>query len=163
MTIITDRPGLLADPMHGLVAQRPAPTEHAPMPDRPPIERYVLATVDVPGGQVFAGLAYFPGDALNDLRGRFADHIERILGDVKRNAIPLSVDLAGAISFAIETTTLKDWPDRPFWLEVWNEHEELTQTYAPWGRPRNHRQPDRACDDPTCPGFGHGCQITSGR
>jgi hypothetical protein len=106
--------------------------------DRPPVERYVLATVDIPGGQVFAGLGYeiAAGDDVAEIRRRARYIIEdlgAVLGESKRSLDETSA--AQLSDFLAEDFTRK-FRGRPWFVEVWNEREALTQTYAPWGRPR---------------------------
>ncbi len=104
---------------------------------RPPIERYLRVIVPIPGGEIEVGLAYFPHDALNDLRAQARLQVDEVTAAVRAHVppIPLTVDLAAALTGRLEVALLTRFVDRPFWIEVWDDREALTQTYAPWGRP----------------------------
>jgi hypothetical protein len=101
--------------------------------EQPPVERYVLATVEMPGGAVFAGLAYSDQDDIVELREELRSAIDHLAGGA---TVPLTVSAARRLSLAFEACASGVWTGRPHWLEVWNEREALTQTYAPWGKPR---------------------------
>jgi hypothetical protein len=104
--------------------------------ERPPIERYVLATVDIPGGQIFAGLAYEEGEALAPMRKALADYAGYAAEVMRKKGDKLDEDVADALTEATRINVEERWPGRPWFVEIWNEREALTQTYAPYGRPR---------------------------
>lgn len=106
---------------------------------RPPIERYVLATFDIPGGQIFAGVGYGGGHDVVDLAMMRAT-LRRIIASIgetfAQSERSLTVETADKITGFVEEDVRRRFTNRPWWIEIWNEHEALTQTYAPWGRPR---------------------------
>jgi hypothetical protein len=106
--------------------------------ERPPIERYVLATVDIPGGQVFAGLGYevSAGDDVAEIRRRARYIIEDLGAVFSESKRSLDETSAAQLSDFIAEDFGRKFRGRPWFVEVWNEREALTQTYAPWGRPR---------------------------
>lgn len=103
---------------------------------RPPIDRYVFATVDIPGGQIFAGLAYEEGEALAPMCAALADYATYAADIMRKKGDKLDEDVAHALTEATRINVEECWPGRAWFVEVWNEREALTQTYAPYGRPR---------------------------
>jgi hypothetical protein len=134
-----ERPDPLMDAVADVVAAT-KPISEVPLHEmwhaRPPIERYVLATVDIPGGQVFAGLGYERGELVAGKR----EHLIGIVSvHASRDAVggdPVTVGSADDLSQRIERDLSLTFQDRAWFVEIWNEREALTQTYAPWGRPR---------------------------
>lgn len=118
---------------------------------RPPIERYVRASVDILGskrrveGCVELGLLYLPpGERPSAFRTEMRECAEAALRDLHgRWESQFDEDLADAIQGVIDRRMIALWGDRPRFIEVWRgtgaDEEALTQTYAPFGMPMRGR------------------------
>lgn len=106
-------------------------------PVMPPVERYTLVSVDIPGGCIHAALGRNPGEPIGHLRGE----LTRVIVDesARLDGRPVSDDNAFRLSDALDARLRETWPHRAWWAETWmtgQDEEPLTQVYAPWGRPR---------------------------
>lgn len=103
---------------------------------RPPIERYVRASVDVKGGSVELGVQYFDGEDINAMRELAlalvsAAVYQSALGDT------LTPDIADYLTTTLDDHIVSNWGDRGRFIEVWNATSALTQVYVPCGMPMN--------------------------
>lgn len=104
-----------------------------PLFERPPIERYVRCSVDLPGGSLELGLFYNRGEplrGLSDKLGELATKAARVVDG------PITLEIAEMLSAELEANIVAQWGDRAWFLEVWNADSALTQIYAPHGMPR---------------------------
>lgn len=103
---------------------------------RTPIERYVRCSVEIIGtkrrvvGSIEAGLLVTPDSDHRALR----DQLRSVLGDAL--AFDGGRGDADDLTQTLENFIVDRWPDRAWFVEVWNEDEALTQVYAPHGMPR---------------------------
>lgn len=105
-----------------------------PRPAHPTVERYLLVTLEIPGGNIEVGLHRDPGEPIHWLRSELrcivADEILILNGE------NVTDDTATRIVDSIEARVQATWPNRPWWAEVYDTVERLTQSYAPYGMPR---------------------------
>ena len=101
---------------------------------RPPIERYVRASIDVPGGSVEVGVQYHHGERLPTMR----QTIRQAVGEATLllKGAPLTDMDASYITGELERSIDTRWPDRGWFVELWCGEQCLTQVYAPCGMPR---------------------------
>ena len=103
---------------------------------RPPIERYLRCSVEIPDGSVEMGL---------EVTG-LADRQETrtVLRAIATMAYmrarlqggwATTEELADVITPDLEANMDEMWPNRPWFVEVWSSAEALTQVYAPLGMP----------------------------
>lgn len=117
-------------------------TPPAPRPT-PPVERYVRASVDIPGGSIELGYQYdLDANGRTDTRGTaacraalrgFADRAARHTLQGRDLTEVLADELTDALSDSIAAVTA---PGIGWFVEVWNEREALTRVYAPCGMPK---------------------------
>jgi hypothetical protein len=100
-------------------------------PDDRPIEHYVRASVDIALGSVEVGVQWF-NPATRDIDRNTARAIIESVDD----SLGASAT-ADSLTDEIERRFILNWPDRGWFIEVWNKHEALTQVYAPCGMPRS--------------------------
>ena len=110
-----------------------------PRPAHPTVERYLLVTLEIPGGSIEVGLHRNPGEPIHWLRSE----LRRIASDevLILNGENVTDDTATRIVDSIEARVQATWPNRPWWAEVYDTVERLTQSYAPYGMPRHQRTP----------------------
>jgi hypothetical protein len=98
-------------------------------------EYYLMVTVDIPGGTLTAGLQRSPGEPLPIIRAE----LRRVTTDAALilNGDSITDDTAAPLIDAVAARLTATWPDRAWFLEVWDAVEELAQTYSPFGRPRH--------------------------
>lgn len=105
---------------------------------RPPVERYVRASVDIPGGSVEVGIGYRDGkpDIDRDTIRKLVHscYFKSKLADDWRGEIEY---LATALTPMLERDIAFVWPGRAWFFEVWSATEALTQVYQPYGVPRS--------------------------
>lgn len=105
-----------------------------PVTQRPTIERYLMVTVQIPGGTITAGLHRSLGEPLHFLRNGLRDVIE--VEALALNGDDVTDESAGRLIDSIEYQLNSTWPARAWFCEVWDGDSELAQSYAPYGRPR---------------------------
>lgn len=122
--------GSVSSPAEPIAGLGPAAAAAA-FPVRP-VEHYVRTSVGIYGGSVEAGIWYEPGEPTAPLRSKLREVIETA-------ALGVSLRGEGSVrcSARIEQSLGQLWPGRPFFVEIWNEHDGLTQVYAPCGMPRS--------------------------
>jgi len=100
----------------------------------PPIERYLRATVVIPGGSIEAGMQRSRGEPLRLLRSELA----RVIADeaLVLNGEDIDDDNAGPLIDRIEERISAIWPARAWFIEIWQADEAVCQVYAPYGTPR---------------------------
>lgn len=105
-------------------------------PARPPIERYMRCSVEIPGGSVEVGLSYetTPDVDREDLRRVVLDECAAI--DHEESSATVE-QLADVLTLLLECEFSSRWPNRAWFVEVWNDSEALTQVYQPYGMPRH--------------------------
>ncbi len=110
-----------------------------PRPAHPTVERYLLVTVELPGGNIEVGLHRHHGEPVRWLRAE----LRRIVEDeiLILNGESVTDDTATRIVDGIEARVQETWPGRPWWAEVYDTVERLTQSYAPYGMPRHQATP----------------------
>jgi|SRR6185295_2003752 len=98
------------------------------------IERYLRATITIPGGSIEAGMQRTRGEPLTLLRAELA----RIIADevLTLNGDDVDDESAGRLIDAIEERISETWPARAWFVEVWQADEAVCQVYAPYGMPR---------------------------
>ncbi len=105
-----------------------------------PIERYVRCSVEIPGGSVEVGvqrLDFAHPDRETIRRLVHAAWLLVRVGDLGSPLRRLSPEEEfDRLSQQLELDIGRMWPDRGWFVEVWNETEALTQVYAPCGMPR---------------------------
>lgn len=106
------------------------------MPAHPTIERYALVTVEVPGGNIEAGVHRALGEPVAVLRSELRRLVRLAEVDVLGELFMICDDTAPRLVDVLEEHIQRTWPSRPWWCEVYDESERLTQTYAPYGMPR---------------------------
>lgn len=109
------------------------------------IERYVRATVGIPGyagrvdGAIEIGLHYDRGEPPHAFRGKLIE-LGEMAARVSRGRT-LDEDTADLITADLDERIVALWGDRPRFVEVWrgsgNAEECLIQVYAPHGMPRS--------------------------
>lgn len=120
-----------------LAAGRPVPTR------RRPIERYVRATVEIPGskgridGSIEIGLHRERHEQPSWYRNALIE-----VGEVAVRLLrgrPLDEDTADEITEDLDARIVGLWGDRPRFIEIWRgtgtAEEALSQVYAPHGMP----------------------------
>jgi hypothetical protein len=104
---------------------------------RPPVERYVRASVEIPGGSIEVGVQYQLGESTDDLRRRVRELVQQTASS--KAAKPLTDAGVDDVTHDLELRFEATWPTLAWFVEVWNETEALTQVYAPRGMPiRDH-------------------------
>jgi hypothetical protein len=100
----------------------------------PPVERYLRATIAIPGGSIEAGMQRARGEPLTLLRSE----LQRIIGDeaLILNGSDVDDEIAGRLIDAIEERIAETWPTRAWFVEIWDAESALSQVYAPYGMPR---------------------------
>ena len=107
-----------------------------PRPTHPTTERYTLVTVDLPGGNIEAGVHRDLGEPVAVLRSELRRLARLSVEEVLGGMFMVCDDTAPRLVDALEAHIQRTWPSRPWWCEVYDESERLTQTYAPYGMPR---------------------------
>lgn len=112
--------------VHRVVVPRP--------PSRSDIERYLRATVTIPGGSIEAGVQRSLGEPLTLLRAE----LTRALGDeaLALNGDDVTDGSAGRLIDAIEERIAEMWPARAWFVEIWQADEAVCQVYTPYRMPR---------------------------
>ena len=105
-------------------------------PTHPTTERYTLVTVDLPGGNIEAGVHRELGEPVAVLRSELRRLVQLAVDEVLGGLFMVCDDTAPRLVDALEAHIQRTWPSRPWWCEVYDESERLTQTYAPYGMPR---------------------------
>lgn len=96
-------------------------------------ERYAGATVAIPGGSVELGIQRERGEPINGLRASVRSVVEAYA--LVLNGDDVTEDSAAALSDAIDAALSSAWPDRAWFVEIWNADERLTQVYHRWAWP----------------------------
>lgn len=99
------------------------------------IERYVRASVDIPGGSVEVGVQYEQTDALRLIRDDIRDAVGEVV--LLMNGDGLIEQDAPWLTAELERRIVEKWPNRGWFAELWCADECLTQVYAPCGMPRS--------------------------
>ena len=101
-------------------------------PVRPPIERYIRCSVDIPGGSIEVGLQHCPNVSREFVRAVVRDAYFRAtaMTDLEFS------ELADLLTNFLEHDFASTWPTRAWFVEIWNEREALSQVYQPYGMPR---------------------------
>lgn len=95
-----------------------------------PVERYARASVAIAMGSIEVGVQWLAPAT------READrNMARTIIESAEDALGAGAT-ADALTDEIERRFSATWPDRGWFIEVWNEREALTQVYAPCGMPR---------------------------
>jgi hypothetical protein len=99
-------------------------------PARPPIERYLRVSIEIPGGSIEAGLERATGEPLTILR----NELRRILQDeaLILNGDDVDDESAGRLIDSIEYQVRSTWSARAWFVEVWDAVEALSQVYQPY-------------------------------
>jgi hypothetical protein len=93
-------------------------------------ERYAGATVDIPGGSVELGIQRGRGEPVTQLRAHAKDIVTTCA--LILNGDNVSEDTAADLSDRIDTLFAEAWPDRAWFIEIWNANDRLTQVYHRW-------------------------------
>lgn len=96
-------------------------------------ERYLGATVEIPGGSVELGLQRNVGEPIHWLR----KEAKRLVGEcvLQLNGDCIDEHEAPRLIDRIDRWFSETWPDRAYFLEVWDASERLVQTYHRWKWP----------------------------
>lgn len=96
-------------------------------------ERYLGATVEIPGGSVELGLQRQVGEPIHWLRSE----AKRIVAEcaLELNGDDVDDDSAPRLIDRMAAWFDETWPQRAYFLEVWNASERLVQTFHRWKWP----------------------------
>lgn len=101
--------------------------------DRPPIEKYVRTTVTEHGYTLEPAVEWRDGDSfahIVELLAAIAGAVAGASRHVGDDAMECAIDLGGTIAVR--------WPDRAYFVEVWQEGQSgFAQVFQPFGIPRN--------------------------
>lgn len=100
-------------------------------PARPPIERYVRCSVTRGAWTVEPGIEWREGDNWDAITGDLEVLACGIASAASTHDEPMRAVIRGEEAFTIR------WPDRAFFIEVHAADGRWTQTYQPYGIPRN--------------------------
>jgi hypothetical protein len=107
---------------------------------RPPVqgrhtltERYAGATIDIPGGTVELGLQRSCGEPIAPARALMRHVVEECA--LVLNGDDITEATAPSLSDRIDATFGDRWPDRAWFVEIWDAKERLTQVYHRWQWP----------------------------
>lgn len=106
----------------------------APTPKRPPVERYMRCSIEIPHGSIEMGLEVTDGTG-SRVTLRQVAHAAYMTVQMEGNWKTVE-DLADSITPVLELSMNSIWPDRAWFFEVWSATEALSQVYAPYGMPR---------------------------
>lgn len=108
---------------------------------RPPIERYIRCSVDIPSGSVEVGLQREPPTGNERVTIRQLVHVAYMrsltVGGLDEPRWSTMEEFADIITPDLEKSFSQVWPDRAWFVEIWNETEALSQVYQPYGMPRS--------------------------
>lgn len=101
------------------------------------IERYIRCSVDILGGSVELGLQHngVPGDPSGD-RAHVRKMVASWCAATERGGVSFEAR-ADQLIVDLESIFSVHWPDRAWFVEIWNEREALSQVYQPYGMPRS--------------------------
>ncbi len=100
-----------------------------PADQRPPREDYVRITIDWRGFTIEPGLEYRNGDHFPTVAAEMRSTVQTYGWD---NDTPMTV------AHTIADALVAHWPDRAYFVEVWQEGREgFAQVFQPFGLPRN--------------------------
>jgi len=114
-------------------AQAELATSAAPPTIRPPLERYVRCTFEIPGGlTVEPGLEYRGDESLRALSASLRD----VVIEACRGHVGASDDFR-SLNDAIQRAVELAWPGRAWFVEIHGQDGLWTQVFQPYGVPRN--------------------------
>jgi hypothetical protein len=97
------------------------------------IERYLRASVEIPDGSVEIGLEITDGKTTREsLR-----HVVHMAYLQARSIVEWTnaEEFADSLAPVLEVSMRSVWPDRAWFVEIWDEKQALTQVYSPYGMP----------------------------
>ena len=100
---------------------------------RPPVERYARTTFTTAGITIEPGIQYELLENVVELGRR----LREIAAEAAAHRMALGAYAIDSVAIAVERAVAATWPERAFFVEVYDADGNWIQIFQPYGLPRN--------------------------